>query len=46
MWTILKVFIEFVTICSCFKVLAQRHVGSYLPDQKQNLHSLHWKAKS
>ena len=46
MWTIFKVFIEFVTILllfSCFGVLALRHVGSYLPDQGSNLHPLHWK---
>ena len=45
MWIILKVFIEFVTILLLFYVfLATRHVGSQLPQQGLNLHSLHWKA--
>ena len=47
MWIILKVFIEFVTILLLFYVfLATRHVGSQLPQQGLNPHSLHWKAKS
>ena len=40
MWTILTVFIEFVTVLCLFYVLAfppQRHVGSQLPDQGSNL---------
>ena len=40
MWTIFKVFIEFVTILLLFYVffgfLATRHMGSYLPDQGSN----------
>ena len=35
MWTIFKVFIEFVTIL---------YVGSYFPDQESNLYPLHCKA--
>ena len=39
MWSILKVFIEFVTMLLLFYVLvflATRHVGSQLPDQGLN----------
>ena len=51
MWTIFKVFIEFVTILLLVYVViffffAERHVGSYIPHQRLNLHSLHWKVKS
>ena len=47
MWTIFKVFIEFVTILIlCFGFVVVRHVGSQLPDQGSNLYPLHWKAKS
>ena len=49
MCTILKVFIEFVTILLLFSVLfffAAKHVGSQLPDKGWNPHSLHWKMKS
>ena len=49
MWSISKVFMEFATILLLFDVLvflATRHVGSYLPNQGSNPHSLHWKAKS
>ena len=35
MWTIFKVFIEFVTIF---------HVGPYFPDQEWKLYPLHCKA--
>ena len=48
MWSISKVFMEFATILLLFDVLvflATRHVGSYLPNQGSNPHSLHWKAK-
>ena len=49
-----KVFIEFVPILFCFMFclffffffLAMRHMGSKLPDQGLNPHSLHWKVKS
>ena len=43
MWTILKVFIECVTILLLFHVLvflAKRHVGSLLPHQGWNPHPL------
>ena len=42
MWTIFKVFIEFVTILHVFHVLvfASRHVGSELQDQGSNPHPL------
>ena len=49
MWTILKVSTTFITtllLFLCFRFLASRHVGSYLPDQELNLHPLHWKVKS
>ena len=49
MWTIFKVFIEFVTILLLFYVfsfLATRRVGSELSDQGLNLYRLLWKAKS
>ena len=47
LWTIFKVFIEFVTILIlCFGFVVVRHVGSQLPDQGSNLYPLHWKAKS
>ena len=49
MWTIFKVFTEFVTILLLFYVfgfLAVRHVGSWLPDQGWYPHPLHWTAKS
>ena len=49
MWTIFKVFTEFVTILLLFYVfsfLATRRVGSELPDQGLNLCRLLWKAKS
>ena len=50
MWTIFKVFIEFVTTLSPFYVLgfflAPTHVGSQFPNQESNPHRLHWKAES
>ena len=50
MWTIFKVFFEFVTILlmfyGLFFFLAVRHVRSLLPDQGLNPHPLHWKGKS
>ena len=46
MWIIFKVFIELVTILFLyFAFLLVRHVGSGLPHQGSNLHSLHWKAE-
>ena len=47
MWTIFKVFIEFVIILFKFYVLvflAMRQVE--LPNQGVNPHPLHWKMKS
>ena len=32
--------------CFWFVFLAERHVGSWLPNQGSNPHPLHWKAKS
>ena len=49
MWTIFKVFIEFVIILFLLQVLTfwlPRHVGSYLPDQEANLYPRNWKVKS
>ena len=51
MWTILKIFIVFVTILFqnqywFFFFFATQHMGSQLPNQGLNPHSLHWKAKS
>ena len=49
MWTIFKVFIEFVTILLLFYVLgflAMSHVESWLSDQGLNPYPLHWKGKS
>ena len=49
MWTILKVFIEFVTILRLFYVLAFWPQGMWDPstlDQGSNPQPLHWKAKS
>ena len=50
MWTIFKVFIQFVTVWLLFQAvgffLAMKHVGSLLPDQGLNPHPLNWKAKS
>ena len=49
MWTIFKVFIDFITISLLFFVLfflASRLVGSQLPNQGSNLHFLHWEVKS
>ena len=45
MWTIFKVFIEFITISLVlhFVFLTVKHVGSWLPDQGLNLCHLHWK---
>ena len=40
MWTIFKVFIEFVTILLLFSILA-----FWLPDQGSNPPPLHWKVK-
>ena len=50
MWTIFKVFIEFVTVLLLFYVflggfLAMKHVGPQLPNQGSNVHPLHWKVK-
>ena len=53
MWTIFKVFIEFVTIfflfvclfvCFCFGLLTKRQMESHLPGRIWNLHPPHWKA--
>ena len=44
-----EVSVEFVIILFLFYVLAflvMSHVGSWLPYQGWNLHSLHWKVKS
>ena len=39
MWTIFKVFIEFVTILLlCFHSLAMMYVGSSLPDKESDPH--------
>jgi len=49
MWTIFKVFNEFVTVLFLFYVsvfLATRHVGFQLPNQGSNPHLLDWKVKS
>ena len=48
MWTIFKVFIEFVTILlvSGFVFLAARHVGSSLPNQGLNPQPLQLKVDS
>ena len=49
MWTIFKVFIEFVAVLFLFYVLvflALRPVGSWLPDQGLNPYRLHWKVES
>ena len=48
-WTIFKVFIEFVATLFLFYVLVfstSRHVGSQPPDHGLNLHPLPEKAKS
>ena len=44
MWTILKVFIEFVIILLClmFWFLVTKHVGSQPPNQGLNPHALHF----
>ena len=44
MWTIFKVFIEFVT--TLFWVFGHGRVGSWRPHQGSNPHPLHWKATS
>ena len=44
MWTIFKVFTEFLKMVLLFNVLVfmtLRHVGSWLPDQESNLPPLH-----
>ena len=47
MWTVFKVFVEFVmTLLVSYGFAAVRHVRSYLPDEGLNLQVLHWKAKS
>ena len=49
MWTIFKVFIEFVTILFLFYVLfffGHKACGILAPDKGSNLHPLHWKVKS
>lgn len=49
MCTTFKVFVEFVKIVLLlydFGFLAQRHVGSQLPDLELNQGPLPWKAKS
>ena len=49
MWTIFKVFIEFITVqllLYALIFLAMRHVRSQLPDQGSNPHPLHWKVHS
>ena len=49
MWTIFKVFIEFIIVLLLFYVLVgfgcEAH-GILSPDQGLNLHPLHWKVKS
>ena len=45
MWTVLKIFIEFVKILLLFCFLAARHVGVQLPNQGLNWHHLYWKAE-
>ena len=47
MWTILKVFVEFVTTLLLFYVLAFWPQGMWdlsYPHQESNTHPLHWKA--
>ena len=49
MWTIFKVFIEFVIRLLPFygaDLLALKHMGSEFPNQGLNPYPLHWKAKS
>ena len=56
MWTIFKVFIEFVTMLLLLFMFwflfvgwffwAVRHAGSWLPDRGSNLHLPNWKVKS
>ena len=46
MWTILKVFIEFVTILLLFYVLVFWSRGMWDPDQGSNPHALLWTVKS
>ena len=48
-WTIFKVFVEFVTILLLFCILVFfgcKHVESKLCNQGLSLYSLHWKVKS
>ena len=45
MWTILKIFTEFLTVLLLFYAVVSWS-GSQLPDQGLNPHSLHWKVKS
>ena len=51
MWTIFKVFIEFVQYCFCsmflgFFSLAMKHVGPQLPNEVSTVPPPpHWKAK-
>ena len=40
MWTIFKVFIEFVTTLLLYFFGHKTYVGSYLPDQGSNPHTL------
>ena len=56
MWTIFKVFIEFVTMLLLLFMFwflfvgwffwAVRNAGSWLPDRGSNLHLPNWKVKS
>ena len=57
MWTIFKVFIEFIIILFlffvcllvsvfCFSVSVMRPVGSYLPSQGSSPYPLYWEVKS
>ena len=52
MWTVFKVFVEFVPIsllfygCVCLFVFRREACGTSLPEQGLNLNPLHWKAKS
>ena len=49
MWTIFKVFIEFVSVLFLFYVsvvLATRHMGFQLSNQGSNPRFLDWKVKS
>ena len=46
MWTIFKVFIEFVAILFLFYVLVFGQEACAIANQRWNPHLLHWKVKS